>query len=106
MAVGGKRPGAGRKKGSLNKTTADVKVLAQQYGDDAIKALVDIALSPEHPAAARVSAANALLDRGYGKPTQAVELTGKDGGPVATKTERDLTDEELAAELAKYGIKS
>lgn len=82
MAVGGKRPGAGRKKGSLNKTTADVKVLAQQYGDDAIKALADIAMSPDQPAAARVSAANALLDRGFGKPTQAVELTGANGGPV------------------------
>ncbi|MCL2657753.1 MAG: hypothetical protein FWD62_10115 [Betaproteobacteria bacterium] len=57
------------------------------------------------PQAARISAANALLDRGYGKPQQAVELTGENSGPIATNTYRDLTDEELAPELAKYGIK-
>lgn len=33
------------------------------------------------------------------------ELTGKGGGPIATRPERDLTDEELAAELARYGLK-
>lgn len=33
-----------------------------------------------------------------------LEVTGKNGGAIVTKTERDLTDEELAAELAKYGI--
>lgn len=33
------------------------------------------------------------------------EVTGKDGGPIQTKTERDLTDEELAAELARHGLK-
>ena len=33
-----------------------------------------------------------------------VELTGKDGGPIETRPERDLTDEELAAELAKHGL--
>lgn len=33
-----------------------------------------------------------------------VELTGKGGGPIETKQTRDLTNEELAAELAKHGI--
>lgn len=46
-----------------------------------------------------------LLGRHVGMFTDKVELTGKDGGPIATKTERDLTDEELAAELASYGLK-
>lgn len=35
---------------------------------------------------------------------QKVELTGRGGGPIETKQTRDLTDEELAAELARYGI--
>jgi hypothetical protein len=30
--------------------------------------------SPEHPAAARVSAANGILDRAHGKPAQAVDV--------------------------------
>jgi len=34
-----------------------------------------------------------------------VELTGRGGGPIETKQTRDLTDEELADELARHGIK-
>lgn len=34
-----------------------------------------------------------------------LELTGKDGEPIKTQTVKDLTDEELDAELAKHGIK-
>jgi hypothetical protein len=37
-------------------------------------------------------------------PTK-VELTGRGGGPIETKHARDLTQAELEAELAKYGIK-
>lgn len=50
----------------------------------------------------------ALVDIGrhLGMFKDKVEVTGKDGGPITTKTERDLTDEELAAELAKHGIQS
>lgn len=35
---------------------------------------------------------------------QKTEVTGKGGGPIETKQTRDLTPEELAAELAKHGI--
>lgn len=34
-----------------------------------------------------------------------VELTGKNGGPIESKQTRDLTPEELAAELERHGIK-
>lgn len=85
MATGGKRPGAGRKPGVPNKATGDVKALAQEWGEKAIKALADIATGPEHPAAARVSAASVLLDRGYGKAKQAVELSGPGGPPCRPK---------------------
>ena len=36
-------------------------------------------------ASTQLAAAEALLDRGYGKPPQAVEIAGKDGGPVVTE---------------------
>ena len=36
------------------------------------------------PPMAQLAAANALLDRGYGRPAQAVEMSGKDGGPIQT----------------------
>lgn len=58
---------------------ADVRLrdMARQHTEAAINALVE-ALSDERH---RVAAATALLDRGYGKPIQAV--TGADGeGPV------------------------
>jgi hypothetical protein len=34
-----------------------------------------------------VAAAVALLDRGFGKPSQSTELTGKDGGPIMGRIE-------------------
>ena len=34
------------------------------------------------PPIAQLAAANALLDRGYGRPHQSVEMSGKDGDPI------------------------
>lgn len=69
---GGARPGSGRKKGALNKQTADVKALAQSYGEQAIMTLVNIMTAGESDTS-RASAANALLDRGFGRPVQSVD---------------------------------
>jgi hypothetical protein len=66
--------GRGRPPGSPNKATAAVKEAAQSFTTDALETLASIMRDPEHPAAARVSAANALLDRGHGKPAQAIEV--------------------------------
>lgn len=76
MARGGKREGAGRPVGRQNKLTADVKELAQSFGEEAIVALVDIARDGDAPPASRVAAIKELLDRGYGKAKQAVEHSG------------------------------
>ncbi len=79
MAVGGKREGAGRKKGIPNKATAEIKELAQQYAPAAVKELGRLMIEAESEAA-RVSAIKEILDRAYGKAPQA--LTGEDGGPI------------------------
>lgn len=76
MAAGGKRAGAGRPAGSRNKVTADIKEIAQSFGEEAIKSLVEIVRDGEAPHAARVSAVKELLDRGYGKAKQALEHSG------------------------------
>jgi hypothetical protein len=55
----------------------DVADAARELTGDAINTLADIMKSPNAPAAARVSAAQALLDRGYGKPVQAVEVSSQ-----------------------------
>lgn len=76
MARGGKRSGAGRPKGAPNKNPPEVKLLAREYTEKAIETLANIMLTGESETA-RNQAANSLLDRGWGKPAQA--LTGEDG---------------------------
>lgn len=52
------------------------------------------------------AAASAEVARGKASGFYVVktEVTGKNGGPIETKQTRDLSEDELAAELAKYGI--
>ena len=71
MAVGVKT--GGRQKGTPNKATADVKAAAQVYSAEAIKTLAQIMRTGESEAA-RIAAANAILDRAHGKPTQSVDM--------------------------------
>ena len=80
MGVGGKREGAGRKKGVPNKATAEVKQIAQQYAPEAIAELARLMREAESEAA-RVTAIKEILDRAYGKSPQA--HTGEGGeGPI------------------------
>lgn len=85
---GGARPGAGRKKGSPNKTTAEVAALAQEYGAQAIEKLWSIADTSESDAA-KVSAIKELLDRAYGKSKQSVDATINGNLTILTKEQRD-----------------
>lgn len=80
----------GRQKGTPNKITADIKEIAQSFGEEAITYLVEIARNGDAPPAARVAAVKEILDRGYGKAKQDVELTGANGGPVETVTRIEL----------------
>jgi len=74
MSSGGTREGAGRPLGSPNRATVTMKarlsVLAREYTYTAFDALVAIC---EHGSSetARIAAATALLDRGFGKPREA-----------------------------------
>jgi hypothetical protein len=52
----------------------DVRELAQRQTEAAIEALAETLASPKTPPAAKVSAAIALLDRGWGKVTQTVSF--------------------------------
>lgn len=80
---GGARPNAGRKPGAVKKAKLDIAEKAKAYGEDALATLADIMGDTNAPHSARVSAANHLLDRGFGKPMQAVEVGGKDGEKIA-----------------------
>lgn len=54
----------------MAKAPAEIRSLARAHTKSALKVLAGIMNESEAPAAARVSAAQALLDRGWGKPTQ------------------------------------
>ena len=61
--------------GGRPKVLGDVQELARQRSPEAINTLVTIMQNEKAPPAARVVAANSLLDRGYGKPTQPISQT-------------------------------
>lgn len=79
----GSSPGehrGGRKAGTPNKITTEVRDLARQHGAKVIDELARLATAAQSEQA-RVAAIKELLDRAYGKAPQA--LTGDSGeGPV------------------------
>jgi hypothetical protein len=87
--------------GGRPRALREVEDAAREYTTDALATLARICTDTAAPPAAQVAAANALLDRGWGKPKQAVEATGgltfeelilasisqREGAPVATSGE-------------------
>lgn len=55
----------------MPKSVTEIKSLARSHTRTALNVLV--AVTRNTKAAARIAAANAILDRGWGKPTQAVD---------------------------------
>lgn len=70
---GGARPGAGRPKGSINKVKKSLAEEARKYGPEALQALVNV-MRTDPSNAVRKDAANSILDRGYGKPSQYMDI--------------------------------
>jgi hypothetical protein len=56
----------------MAKTPTQIRSLARGHTETAVNVLAGIMLSRDAPASARVAAATALLDRGWGKPTQPI----------------------------------
>lgn len=80
MPRGGKRTGAGRKRGVPNKARAELSAVAHKHAPTLIKELARLATGAESEMV-RVNAIKELFDRGFGKAAQ--PLTGDDGeGPV------------------------
>lgn len=88
-AAKGTRPpaaGKGRPKGALNKTTTEIRSIAQKYGPAALNGLAILAgleIVDGHKAAesemVRKSAMDSILDRAYGKATQPMEHSVDEG---------------------------
>jgi hypothetical protein len=78
----------------MAKSLTEIRSLARSHTRTAINVLVGIMGSKDGTAAARVSAANAILDRGWGKATQPVG-NGDDGAlELIHRIERIIVDPE------------
>jgi hypothetical protein len=103
----GERRG-GRARGTPNKVTLEVKALASQHGPQAIQELARLAGLVEdgkgkaESEQAQIAALNGILDRGYGKPTQAI--VGDPKRPVVAVVTVDRPPEETREQwLARRG---
>lgn len=76
---------SGNPGGRKKKTEEERRVeeMARVHTEDALTTLVTIMKNPVAKDSARVTAACAVLDRGWGKAPQVVELGNKDGQPLA-----------------------
>src|SRR5215510_16343942 len=83
--------------GGRPKVLGDVQELARQQSPEAINTLAAIMQNDKAPPAARVAAANSLLDRGYGKPAQPISQTLTKIDPST------MSDAELAA-IIRNGV--
>lgn len=77
--------------GGRPKELEGIQKLAREHGDAAIRVLLAVAENGKSESA-RVAAASALLDRGYGKPPQFAT-----NDPEAFRRANELSDDELAA---------
>jgi hypothetical protein len=70
----------------MPKTLTELRSLARSHTATALNVLVGIMTREDANLAARLSAANSLLDRGWGKATQPIE-DGEDGPPQIRRVE-------------------
>jgi len=80
----------------MAKTSADIRSLARSHTATAVRTLAGIMKERRASHAARVSAAIALLDRGWGKPQQAIEIDWREKPPA------QMTDEELITLIREH----
>lgn len=75
-----------------------IALMARENSKQALQVLINALSSASTETA--IKAANSLLDRGWGKPKEHVELTGEDGGPITTAS-IPATDEWIAKILSR-----
>jgi hypothetical protein len=84
-------PGVSGNPSGMSRALVEVTDLARQHAPEAMAALVEIATRGKSESA-RVAAATALLDRGYGRPQALTDV-------VEHRSAREMTDEEIMAVL-------
>jgi hypothetical protein len=84
----------------MAKAATDIRSLARAHTETAIKTLAGIMREKKAPPAARVAAANSLLDRGWGKAVQPVDATINSERSLNEISSSEL-DERIAAALSR-----
>ena len=92
MAQGSKT--GGRRKGTPNRATAEIKAAFQLHGDELVDAL--LALTKSDDERVRLGAIQACLDRGWGKAVQGVQISGG----LTVDTVKDQAPEWIRERLA------
>jgi hypothetical protein len=78
----------------MAKTITEIRSLARGHTRTAINVLVGVMRAKDATPAARVSAATAILDRGWGKPVQALENGNDRALELIHRIERIIVDPE------------
>ena len=79
----------------------DLREAAQGYSEEALTVLAGVMRDAEAPPAAKVAAARELLDRGFGKAVQAVDVSSKvDVGKTAAQVLMELTNKAKIAKVS------
>ena len=76
------------------KSITEIRSLARSHTRTAINVLVGVMRTKDATAAARVSAANAILDRGWGKATQPLESSDDGAIDLIHRIERVIVHPE------------
>jgi len=110
-STGGAREGAGRPPGRANVATQALKAtlseLAREHTQEAMETVLEVMREGDTDAI-RLAAANVILDRGYGRPQAALEVTA--AGPAEAdwariqKAVASLTIEHLKAVHDSEGL--
>jgi Family of unknown function (DUF5681) len=97
------QPGQSGNPGGRPKITSELRRLARKHTTAAIKKLADIMEKGESEQAC-IMAANAILDRGWGKPTQ--PIAGDDDAPPVMVIDARTTLLDAIARIVDAGTKS
>jgi hypothetical protein len=92
--LGGFKPGQSGNPGGRPRAVASLQIEARRHMGMALKVLAEIAKRGEKEAS-RVAAATALLDRGFGRPIQSMEMRIDEG--LLNKRLSEMSAEELIA---------
>jgi hypothetical protein len=78
----------------MPRAVTEIRSLARSYTRTAINVLVGVMRSKDATHSARLAAANAILDRGWGKAPQSLETADKGGIELIHRIERIIVHPE------------